>query len=113
MKIQGLMLFVKDIEKIATFYEKYFGLKRNGIAQEGYLELVSGGVKLALHQAHGKGSRKSLTPVKIIFYSRSVRQKVKALEKRGLKFGKLWQWQNFVFCDTKDPEGNPIQISNR
>jgi hypothetical protein len=32
---------------------------------------------------------------------------------RGAKFGKVHAGEQFHLCDGKDPDGNPIQLSNR
>jgi len=32
---------------------------------------------------------------------------------RGASFGKVRQGETFCLCDGKDPDGNPIQLSNR
>jgi hypothetical protein len=37
----------------------------------------------------------------------------KTLVARGAKFGKVRQGGMFCLCDCKDPDGNPIQLSDR
>ena len=37
----------------------------------------------------------------------------KKLEAARLQFGPLHEVGDFTLCDTKDPAGNPVQISSR
>ena len=113
MRIRSIMLFVKDIEKVAAFYERHFGLCRVGETEEGYLELDGGGVRLALHAAKWSDGDNSESPAKIVFECEDVRAAVDDLTKNGLKFGKVFEWNGCAFADTKDPENNPVQISSR
>ena len=107
------MLFVQDVEKVATFYEDYFGLVRIDAHEEGYLELDAGSVRLALHAAKWSDGDNSESPAKIVFECDDVPTAVAAFQKKGLKFGKVFEWKGFAFADTKDPENNPVQISSR
>ena len=113
MRIRSVMLFVKDVEKVAGFYEQHFGLSRIGELEDGYLELDGGGVRLALHSAKWSDGDNSESPAKIVFECANVQAAVEAFTKKGLKFGKLFEWKGFAFADTKDPENNPVQISSR
>ena len=113
MRIRSVMLFVKDVEKVATFYEQHFGLSRIGELEDGYLELDGGGVRLALHSAKWSDGDNSESPAKIVFECANVHAAVEDFTKKGLKFGKLFEWKGFAFADTKDPENNPVQISSR
>ena len=107
------MLFVKDIEKVATFYEVHFGLVRIGELEDGYLELDAGGVRLALHAATWSDGNKSESPAKIVFECDDVRHAVSEYRKKGLEFSKVFDWKGFAFADTMDPENNAVQISSR
>jgi predicted enzyme related to lactoylglutathione lyase len=107
------MLFVKDIETVAAFYELHFGLERVGEPEDGYLELDGGGVRLALHAAKWCDGDNSDSPAKIVFESSNVHDAVAAFKKKGPKFGKIFEWKGFAFADTKDPENHPVQISSR
>ena len=107
------MLFVKDVERVAAFYEQHFGLQRIGEPEDGFLELDAGGVILALHAAKWSDGDNSESPAKIVFACDDVHAAVDAHKKNGLKFGKVFEWKGFAFADTKDPENNPIQISSR
>ncbi len=113
MRIRSIMLFVKDVEKVAAFYEQHFGMDRVGEPEEGYLELDGGGVRLALHAAKWSDGDNSESPAKIVFECANVQAAVDAYTRNGLKFGKVFEWNGFAFADTKDPENNPVQISSR
>lgn len=113
MRIRSVMLFVKDIEKVATFYEGHFGLVRIGEPEDGYLELDAGGVRLALHAARWSDGDNSESPAKIVFECEDVHHAVSEYRKNGLEFSKVFEWKNFAFADTKDPENNAVQISSR
>lgn len=112
MTISRIILFVKDVEKVAAFYQQHFGLEQVGEPEKGWLELNGGGVNLALHKAHGSGSGED-SPAKICFACEDVHAQVAKFEAEGLKFKKIFDWNGFSFADTADPEGNPIQISSR
>lgn len=107
------MLFVHDIEKVAAFYETYFGLKRMGTVKDGYLELKSTGTRIALHRAGKLRGSITSSRVKIVFACSDVKKQVEAFKKQGLQFGKVYEWEGISFADTKDPEKNPVQISSR
>jgi hypothetical protein len=50
---------------------------------------------------------------KIAFYADDVTAMREKLVARGAKFGKVRQWDELFLCDGKDPDGNPVQLSNR
>lgn len=113
MRIRSVMLFVKDLEKVARFYEEKLELIRVGEPIDGFLELEAGNVRIALHEAKWSNGDNSDSPVKIVFECDDVRATVSRLEKKGVEFGKVFDWNGFSFADTKDPENNPLQISSR
>jgi predicted enzyme related to lactoylglutathione lyase len=113
MKIRAIMLFVKDVKTVAAFYQNYFGLKPVGKFNPEYLELSGGGIRIALHRSPSHDGNSSHSPAKIIFACKDVPAMVKKLSAKGLKFGKIHSYEKIQFCDTKDPEKNPVQISSR
>jgi hypothetical protein len=48
-----------------------------------------------------------------VFYAKDVVSLRETLVARGASFGKARQGEPFCLCDGKDPDGNPIQLSNR
>jgi predicted enzyme related to lactoylglutathione lyase len=111
--IARVILYVKDIPKVAEFYQRHFGLKPLPSSEKGWLELASeaGGCALALHQA--ASSQKSGVAIKIVFGVADVMKFKQEREADGLKFGPVHQPGDFEFANTTDPAGNSIQISSR
>jgi len=108
-----VILYVKDIPKVAAFYQRFFGLTPLPGAMEGWLELggPGGGCTIALHKA--AVSQKSGAAMKLVFGVADVRAFKAAKEKEGLKFGVVHNFEGIEFANAKDPAGNSIQISNR
>lgn len=112
-QISRIILFVADPSKVAAFYQEHFGLEPVGPEEDGWIELGAGGCNLALHRGKLAPGISSHSPAKIVFAVSDVRAEVERLTREGLKFGKVHDWNGFSFADTKDPEGNPIQLSSR
>jgi catechol 2,3-dioxygenase-like lactoylglutathione lyase family enzyme len=113
LPIARVILYVRDIEKVAAFYQKHFGLKPLPGAEDGWLELGSatGTCSIALHQA--AASQKRASEIKIVFGVKDVRKFRAEREAAGLKFGVVHTFRNHEFCNARDPAGNSIQISSR
>ena len=111
--ITRIILYVKDIPKLAAFYQQYFGLRPLPGAMEGWVELAhaSGGCTIALHKA--SVGQKSGAAMKLVFGVADVRAFKEAKEKEGLRFGVVHSVGRIEFSNAKDPAGNSIQISNR
>lgn len=112
-QIIRIILYVKDIPKVAAFYERHFGLHPLPGGTDGWLELANpaGGCAIALHQA--AKSQKSGAAMKIVFGVEDVAGFKDARERDGLKFGAIHRADGVEFANAKDPAGNSIQISNR
>ena len=113
LQISRVILYVKQIPKVAAFYERFFGMQRLPGATDGYVELATpaGGCMIALHQA--SVAQKSGAAMKIVFGVADVRGVKAAKEREGLKLGVVHTVAGIEFCNTKDPAGNSVQISNR
>ncbi len=111
--IARVILYVRDIPKVAAFYQKHFGLTALPGSEAGWLELASasGGCAIALHQA--AVSQKRGSEIKIVFAVKDVRAFKAARAKAGLKFGAVHHAAGHEFANAKDPAGNSIQISSR
>ncbi|HEY6901491.1 MAG TPA: VOC family protein [Puia sp.] len=111
--ITRIILYVKDIPKVAAFYQKHFNMTRLPGAAKGWLELSnsSNGCTIALHQA--SVAQKSGAAIKIVFGVTDVEAFKKAKEKEGLKFGVIHRADGIEFANAKDPAGNSISISSR
>lgn len=102
-----------DVQASAAFYEKAFGFARvpSDYGDSEWLELETGGARIAFHRAHGEGS--SSGDVKLVFRSENVAATVAELSARGVKMGKVKTFGDLVMCDGTDPDGHRFQISNR
>lgn len=108
-----VILYVKDIAKVALFYETFFGWKR-GTSEPGWLELEcpAGGCVIALHQA--SKAQRSGSAVKLVFGVEDVQEFVDRAAEGGLKFGPVHVVEgSHQFANAKDPAGNSISISSR
>ena len=113
LPITRIILYVRDIQKVAAFYQKHFGLKPLPGAKDGWLELSSpaGGCSIALHQA--AVSQKRGSEIKIVFAVKDVPKFKAEREAAGLTFGIVHKTEDHEFANAKDPAGNAIQVSSR
>jgi catechol 2,3-dioxygenase-like lactoylglutathione lyase family enzyme len=108
MKMARIILFTGQIDAMSRVYAEVLGL-RQVTDEKGWKEFAAGGVRIALHSGPSSPGRKS---PKIVFYADDVPATRDTLVARGARFGKVRQGE-FCLCDGKDPDGNPIQLSNR
>lgn len=113
LSIARVILYVRDIPRLAAFYERFFGMKPLPGATNGWVELdrPSGGCTIALHQA--AKSQKSGAAMKLVFAVKDVEGFVREREKQGLQFGVIHRTDAFEFANAKDPAGNSISVSSR
>jgi predicted enzyme related to lactoylglutathione lyase len=111
--VSRVILYVKDVAKVAAFYQRHFGMTPLPGNDEGWVELSSGkhGCNIALHKA--ASSQKSCAAVKIVFGVADVKKFKAECGTGGLPFGPIHQYRDFAFANAKDPAGNSIQISSR
>jgi catechol 2,3-dioxygenase-like lactoylglutathione lyase family enzyme len=109
MKMARVILFTGQIDAMSEFYRGVLGLKQ--VTNERmWREFVAGGTRIALHSGPSSPGRKG---PKIVFHAKDVAATRAKLVARGAKFGKVNEGGGFCLCDGKDPDGNPIQLSNR
>jgi catechol 2,3-dioxygenase-like lactoylglutathione lyase family enzyme len=109
MEMARVILFTNQIDAMSKFYAEVLGL--NQVTNEkGWREFAAGGARIALHSGPPSPGRKG---PKIVFYAEDVPTVRETLVARGARFGKIRQGEVFCLCDGKDPDGNPIQLSNR
>jgi hypothetical protein len=108
LKLARVILFTNQIDVMSRFYEKVLGLTQV-TSEKGWREFAAGTVNIALHSGPPSPGRKG---PKIVFYAKDVAALRKTLVERGARFGKVREGE-FVLCDGKDPDGNPIQLSSR
>ena len=113
LPIARIILYVRDLSKVAAFYEKHFGLKPLAGPEDGWLEIgsPSSGCSIALHRA--ATSQKRGSEIKIVFGVKDVRKFKAEREAAGLKFGVIHKTSGHEFSNAKDLAGNSIQISSR
>jgi hypothetical protein len=109
MKLARVILFTGQMEKMSAFYGEVLALKVVS-EEKGWREFEAGGVSIALHSGPSSPGRKG---PKIVFHAKDVAALRKTLVGRGAKFGEVRQGPMFCLCDGKDPDGNPIQLSDR
>ena len=109
LKLARVILFTSQMDAMSQYYGQMLGLEQ--IANEkGWREFAVGGATIALHSGPSSPGRKG---PKIVFHAEDVAGLREALVARGARFGKVRQGEIFTLCDGKDPDGNPVQLSNR
>jgi catechol 2,3-dioxygenase-like lactoylglutathione lyase family enzyme len=108
MKMARVILFTAQMDKMTAFYRDVMGLKQV-TDDPGWREFDAGGVTIALHSGPPSPGKKG---PKIAFFAKDVAAARAMLVARGAKFGKVSSGE-FHLCNGKDPDGNPVQLSNR
>ena len=109
MKMARVILFTGRMEEMSRFYGEVLGLKQIS-SEKGWREFAAGAASIGLHSGPASPGRKG---PKIVFHADDVAGLRETLVARGAKFGKVRQGEVFCLCDGKDPDGNPIQLSDR
>ncbi|HEY1964042.1 MAG TPA: VOC family protein [Acidobacteriaceae bacterium] len=109
MKMARVILFTSQMEAMSEFYGKVLGL-RKVTDEKGFREFAAGGARIALHSGPSSPGRKG---PKIAFLAKDVAALREKLVARGARFAQVRQGEVYCLCDGKDPDGNPIQLSNR
>ena len=109
MKIARVILFTGRMDAMSRFYGNVLGLEQVS-NEKGWREFAAGGVSIALHSGPSSPGRKG---PKIVFYAEDVAALRAILVARGARFGKVRKGDVLCLCDGKDPDGNPVQLSNR
>ncbi|HUB28425.1 MAG TPA: VOC family protein [Terracidiphilus sp.] len=109
LKMARVILFTGQMEAMSEFYGHVLGLEQV-TEEKGWREFDAGRVRIALHSGPSSPGRKG---PKIVFHAENVAEVRETLTARGAKFGKVRQGEMFCLCDGKDPDGNPIQLSDR
>jgi catechol 2,3-dioxygenase-like lactoylglutathione lyase family enzyme len=109
MKMARIILFTGQMDAMSKYYGEVLGLKQV-TSEKGWREFAAGGARIALHSGPASPGRKG---PKIVFHAKDVPALREELVSRGARFGEVRQGEIFCLCDGKDPDGNPIQLSNR
>ncbi len=112
-QIARVILYVKDVMRVAAFYERFFDMHPLPGGSDKWTELAasSGGCTIALHKT--AVTQKSGAAIKLVFGVADVQAFKNAKERAGMKFGIVHRVGGIEFSNAKDPAGNSIQISNR
>jgi catechol 2,3-dioxygenase-like lactoylglutathione lyase family enzyme len=109
MRLARVILFTGRMDAMSKFYGKVLGLKQV-TSEKGWREFAAGAARIALHSGPSSPGRKG---PKVVFYAKDVLAMRETLVARGASFGKARQGEMFCLCDGRDPDGNPIQLSDR
>lgn len=113
LKMRRVILFCHSVPTVAKFYRDVIGLKPlTDIADPGWVEFDAGATRLALHDKGQKPGTEKFD-YKVVFFSADVVADRDTLNARGAKFGNVKVFGDLHLSDAEDPEGNPIQLSNR
>jgi catechol 2,3-dioxygenase-like lactoylglutathione lyase family enzyme len=108
MKMARVILFTNQMEKMTAFYRDILGLEQV-TDEKGWREFDAGGVRIGLHSGPPSPGKKG---PKLAFFTKDVGARREVLVRRGAKFGKVSRGEVHL-CNGKDPDGNPVQLSNR
>jgi catechol 2,3-dioxygenase-like lactoylglutathione lyase family enzyme len=109
MRMARVILFTAQMDAMSDFYSRVLGLKQVS-SEKGWREFAAGGARIALHSGPSSPGKKG---PKIVFHAKDVAAVRAKLVARGAKFGEVRQGEIFCLCDGKDPDGNPVQLSDR
>jgi catechol 2,3-dioxygenase-like lactoylglutathione lyase family enzyme len=109
MQFARIILFTRQMDAMSDYYSRVLGLQLVS-EEKGWREFSAGAANIALHS--GPSSPGGKGP-KIVFHAADVAAVRETLVAKGAKFGKVREGGVFTLCDGKDPDGNPVQLSNR
>lgn len=114
MPLGGLVLYVRDIEAVAAFYETHFGFTALRLPGDRLVELIpsDGGAHLMLHPV-AKSQKSGQSLVKLTFDVADVEGFCRLSAEKGLDFGPMHHAYGYEFANARDPAQNPISVSSR
>jgi catechol 2,3-dioxygenase-like lactoylglutathione lyase family enzyme len=111
--LHRIILYVRDLAKVAAFYEAHFGFSRGrDMPEEIELFPAAEGCSLLLLPA-SKGHRTGQSCVKLVFTVDDVAAFHADRTRHGLKFGVIHKGDGYCFANARDPAKNLVQISSR
>jgi len=121
----GAVLYAKEPNKVAAFYEQVASM-RICHADSEYIELAFNSFQLIVLQipkrildtivVESPPLRREHTPIKLVLFTQSIaRARAVAAQFGGALNGpeREWQFQGHTVCDGHDPEGNVFQLRQR
>lgn len=127
MKLEHVAVWVEDLESMTTFYEKYFGGKRNEkyhnpmTGMSSYFLTFEGGARLELmHRADilpnlNKDQQKGITHIAFSLKDKTAVDRHAAwFEAEGLPIvrGPRFTGDGYYEFETMDPEGNRLEVTS-
>ena len=113
--LNRIIIYAKDMQKMASFYEKYFFFRTKHLSTEKEIELnpLNGGIQIRILQA-AKGAKRGQVIMKLVFDVEDVESFVNKAKVNGLDF-KIHKANGYLYASTKDPEkeNKNIQVSAR
>jgi catechol 2,3-dioxygenase-like lactoylglutathione lyase family enzyme len=112
--LHTIVLYARDMQRTAAFYERYFGFTTTGEVIEGLIDLTApaGGTNILIHQA-ARSVKLGQVGVKLSFSVPDVESFKASAAALGLEFGSTHQANGYAFANAKDPDGNSVSISSR
>lgn len=118
--LNRVILYVQDVERLATFYQQMLGLPVVEEIKGEWAVLAAGPCQLALHRV-GKAYRVAdpaswqvETNAKLVMtVDRPLAELRAELEAKGISMGKIKSYPPLtgLLCDGTDPEGNVFQLA--
>ena len=122
MPLSGAVVFAKDIQRVAAFYEHLCSLAVVH-AERDHIVMETGVIQLVIHAIPARIAKtiqiaeppvlREQTPIKLFFAVANLAQaRVLAAQWGGqiAPESKEWQARGFKACDGYDPEGNVVQF---
>ena len=109
LKLARIVVFTNNLTTMTAFYRSVLDLEVV-IDEKGYKELDGGGCRIALQSGSSKVGMKA---PKLVFFAPDVESQRERLVRRGAKFMPVITTDEAMTCDGRDPDGNPIGLSNR
>lgn len=111
--LNRLVIYVRDVEAMARFYEQHFGFRATRVPGDRIVELLApdGGAAIMLHPA-AKGQRGGQSVIKLVFDVEGVEAFCRQSAENGLKFGPIHRADGYDFANAKDPCQNSISVSS-
>ena len=109
-----VILYVHDMQRVANFYQTYFGYEVTILEDGNLIHLTSsvGGCHITILKA-SKGHKLGQSQVKLVFEVSDVEAFKTWCAEKGLRFGVTHTGENYAFSNARDPAQNLIQISSR
>jgi len=122
-RIARVILFARDMPKMIKFYRDVVGLKLLPSQDPAWKEFDCEGSLFALHgiperiakdiEIEDPPNPREGTPTKICFQAENVQEQRLALSAAGVPVRDIHKFDDFMFFDIVDPEGNVVQFTSR